>query len=175
MRADRGGFTLIELLVALSIGAVVLVGARTLLDGLGSHAMALVQAATTANAEANAERTMRQVVGNLALAPDLDPSFAGGTTDASFRSWCPSARGALEPCRVRLSVRETDATHQVVLSLSTGGEITVRRAAAAELRYLADAAGGGRWFARWDAGLTPPLAIGVTGRDTLVLRIGERR
>jgi prepilin-type N-terminal cleavage/methylation domain-containing protein len=171
MRADRAGFTLIELLVALSIGAVVLLGARTLLDGLAGHAGALVREAAEADADANTERSMRQVVGNLALAPGLEPSFTGDRGEARFDSWCPSARGGLEPCHVRLFVQDT----KVVLSRGADQELALERGAPAELRYLGDASGGGRWFARWDASLSPPLAIGVIGRDTMLLRIGERR
>jgi len=176
MHPERGGFTLVELLVALSIGAVVLVGARTLLEGLGDHAAATVRAARGADARANTERTVRQVVSNVSLAPDLQPTFVGTPSEAGFGSWCPAARGGLESCRVRLFVRSGGAEPVVVLSLSTGEQLVVRHGAPALLRYLADAAGGGRWYSQWNDILSPPLAIGViAGPDTLLLRIGERR
>ena len=61
MRRERGGFTLIELLVALAIGAVVLMSARALLDGLASHARATVRAMHDTDAEGNGERLARQL------------------------------------------------------------------------------------------------------------------
>jgi prepilin-type N-terminal cleavage/methylation domain-containing protein len=176
MPAERAGFTLVELLVALSIGAVVLVGARTLLDGLSWHAAATARVARELDGSANGEHVTRLVVGNVALAPALEPTFTGTPDESAFASWCPSARGGLEWCRVRLLVRQTGMEREVILSLSTGQEYTVRRGAEARLRYLADAAEGGRWYAQWGALLSPPLAIGVlTESDTLLLRIGERR
>ena len=51
---SRLGFTLIELLVALMVGAIVILGARALLDGLTSHAEKVLVLARSADAEANA-------------------------------------------------------------------------------------------------------------------------
>jgi prepilin-type N-terminal cleavage/methylation domain-containing protein len=176
MHAERAGFTLIEVLVALSIGAVVLLSARTLLEGVSDHASATVRAARLVDVSANTERTVRQVVGNVALAPDLQPTFVGTPTEATFESWCPSARGGLEPCRVRLFAQHGDTGAEVHLSLSTGTQLLVRRGTPGRLRYLAEAADGGHWYAEWNDVLSPPLAIGVlAGPDTLFLRIGRRR
>jgi prepilin-type N-terminal cleavage/methylation domain-containing protein len=176
MRVERAGFTLVELLVALSIGAVVLAGARTLLEGLADHATATVRAARSADTAGNAERLVRQVVSNVALAPELQPTFTGTASEATFGSWCPAAWGGLESCRARLAIRMDGAAPAVVLSLSTGEEVALAHGAPARLRYLADAGNGGRWYAQWNDLLTPPLAVGVlAGADTLLLRIGERR
>jgi prepilin-type N-terminal cleavage/methylation domain-containing protein len=176
MRRDRGGFTLIELLVALSIGAVVLAGARGLLDGLGAQASAITRAMRAGDERANAERTARQVVGNVALAPVGSPSFVGGPEQAAFDSRCPSERGGLEPCHVQLAVERRAGVAALMLSLSTGQELTLLRGPAVALRYLGDAADGGHWSIQWTATQTPPLAIEASaGRDALLLRIGERR
>ena len=177
MRVDRAGFTLVEVLGALTIGAMVLAGARGLMEGLADHAAATVRAARASDAVANSERAARQIVGNVALAPRLEPSFTGTPTQADFASWCPSVFGGLEACGVHLLVVRSDTSaEEVVLALSTGTRLSIGHGATARLRYLADAGAGGRWYPRWDDVLTPPLAIGVlAGTDTMLLRIGERR
>jgi len=176
VRRERTGFTLIELLVALSIGAVVLVSARALLDGLASHARTTVRAMHAADTEGNGERLARQLAGNLILAPDPAPSFVGTAMESTFDSWCPAARGGLERCRVRLALAPRVREPAVVLSLSTGATIVLLRGANARLRYLLDAAEGGHWADVWRQPQTPPLAIALSaGGRSLVLRIGERR
>lgn len=176
MTRERAGFTLIELLVALSIGAVVLMSARALLDGLAMHARTTVGAMHDADAEANSERLARQLAGNLILVPDPAPSFVGTATEASFDSWCPAARGGLERCRVRLALVPSVREPGVVLSLSTGATMMLLGGANARLQYLLDAAEGGHWADVWRQPQTPPLAVALTaGGRSLVLRIGERR
>jgi prepilin-type N-terminal cleavage/methylation domain-containing protein len=175
-REDRTGFTLIEVLVALTIGAVVLLGARALLDGLSTSATAALHGARAADARANGEWIARQVIGNMALAPDTITSFAGSPREAVFSSWCPSTHGELEPCTVRLFIRGS-ATADLVLSRSGGSDVTVLTGVTnARLRYLSRADNGGAWQSEWRTAIDTPLAIGVTtDRDTLLLRVGERR
>ena len=176
MRRERPGFTLIELLVALSIGAVVLVSARALLDGLAMHARTTVRAMHDADAEGNGERLARQLAGNLILVPDPAPSFVGTETESSFDSWCPAARGGLEWCHVRLALAPSVREPGVVLTLSTGATVVLLRGPNANLRYLLDAAEGGHWADVWHQPQTPPLAVALSaGGRSLVLRIGERR
>jgi prepilin-type N-terminal cleavage/methylation domain-containing protein len=176
MRRDRDGFTLIEVLVALAVGAAVLVGARGLLDGLGAEAGTIARAMRASDARANAERTARQVAGNVALAPVGSPSFVGGPEQATFDSACPSPRGGLEPCHVQLAVEHRTEGAVLTLSLSTGQSQTLLRGRTVSLRYLTDAAEGGQWAQQWSATQTPPLAIAASaGSDELFLRIGERR
>jgi prepilin-type N-terminal cleavage/methylation domain-containing protein len=176
MRRDRGGFTLIELLVALAVGAAVLVGARGLLDGLGAEAGTIARAMRASDARANAERTARQVVGNVALAPVGSPTFVGGPEQASFDSACPSPRGGLEPCHVQLAVEHRAEGAVLTLTLSTGQSLTLLRGRSIGIRYLTDAAEGGQWAQQWSATQTPPLAVAASaGSEALFLRIGERR
>ena len=176
MRRERAGFTLVEVLVALSICAVVLVSARALLDGLATHAHATVRAMRRADATGNGERLARQLAGNLVLAPGNARSFEGSTTEASFESWCPAARGGLERCGVRLALVGGSEEAGIVVSLSTGARIPLVRGTNARLRYLSDPADGGRWDDVWRQPQTPPLAVAASaGGRTIMLRIGERR
>ena len=176
MRREHTGFTLVEVIVALAIGAVVLVSARALLDGLASHARVTVRMMHTIDDQVNAERMARQIVGNAALAPGQAASFVGTPTEATFESWCPSARGTLEQCHVRLSLVSTGETPTVVLSPSTGQPVTLLSGRKAQLRYLADPADGGHWEDQWKSIQTPPLALAAgAGGHSLFLRIGERR
>lgn len=176
MRHERAGFTLVELLVALAIGAVVLMSARTLLDGLASLARVTVRTMHSADERANAARMAQQLFGNAALAPGQTASFVGTPTEATFESWCPAVRGGLEPCQVTLSIESMGGESSVALTLSTGASITLLRGRQGRLRYLSDAADGGRWDDEWKAIQTPPLAVAVSaGGRTLFLRIGERR
>ena len=176
MHRERVGFTLVEVLVALAIGAVVLVSARTLLDGLASHARTTVRAMHDADAESNGERLARQVAGNLILAPDPTPSFIGTEAESIFDAWCPAARGGLERCRVRLALSSNVKEPGIALSLSTGSTLTLLHGMNARLRYLSDAADGVRWEEVWRQPQTPPLAVALeAGGRSLVLRIGELR
>jgi prepilin-type N-terminal cleavage/methylation domain-containing protein len=176
VRRDRLGFTLVELLVALAIGAAVLFGARGLLDGIGRQASDIARAMRRDDARANARRAARQIAGNAALAPTGQPTFAGTPTEASFTSWCPSVRGGLESCHVRLAVVQQRDEPVLTLALSTGTTLVLGRGAPAGLRYLADAGDGGRWDTRWAATQSPPVAVAASaGGDVLFLRIGERR
>jgi prepilin-type N-terminal cleavage/methylation domain-containing protein len=176
MRHERGGFTLVEVLVALAIGAVVLVSARTLLDGLALHARTTVRAMHDADTESNGERLARQVAGNVILVADPVPSFIGTERESIFDAWCPATRGGLEHCRVRLAHSSDAKEPGITLSLSTGATLPLLHGANARLRYLSDATDGGHWEDLWRQPQTPPLAVALyAGARSLMLRIGERR
>jgi hypothetical protein len=167
-----------EVLVALAIGGAVLAGARALLDGIADAASAMARHAHDADATANAERSARQVVGNLALADGLRADLMGTPTQAVFSSWCPAPRGGLEACHARLVVEPSqDGSNRcVMLELSTSGSVSIACGARASLRYLEDSASGGRWVSQWSAPVSLPYAIGVaTDTSTLLLGIGDRR
>lgn len=175
-RAERRGFTLVEVLVALAIGGTVLLGARALLEGVGDHASRSVAEARDADREANGEYAARSIVARLRLA-DPEPGLVGEPRAAHFASWCDTPHGWLEPCLVRLAVEPDGDRGQVVMRLSTGERLVLRRGAGDwQLRYLASAAAGGEWHGRWTALAEVPLALAVVSeRDTQLLRIGERR
>ncbi|MEO8564649.1 MAG: hypothetical protein ABI601_21420 [bacterium] len=63
-----------------------------------------------------------------------------------------------------------------MLELSTSDSVTIECGARASLKYLEDAASGGRWVSQWSAPVSLPYAIGVTtDTSTLLLGIGDRR
>lgn len=175
-RAARGGFTLVELMVALVVSAIVVLGARMLLEQLGESAHRTVAAATRADRAANGERLLRDLAGRLEIGTSDAMRFSGEPAAASFSSWCDVASGWQERCAVTLVARAEGNRFALVASFASGDSVMLLvRDAPIELRYLDDPRAGGRWFTSWGAGITAPLALAViAGADTMIVRIGER-
>ena len=175
-RTARAGFTLVELMVALVVSAVVVLGARTLLEQLGESAHRTIAAAARADRAANGERLLRDLVGRLEVGTSDATRFAGEPATASFSSWCDVPSGWQERCSVTLVATNAEGRASLAARLEPGDSVTVLvRDAPIELRYLDDPRAGGRWFTSWGAGITAPLAIGViSGGDTMIVRIGDR-
>ena len=174
-RVRPSGFTLVEVLVALTLGAVIALGARLLLENLGAAASRIAEAARYQDADSNGERLLRSLVGRLEVGTRRAGSFGGDEHEAHFSSWCETPRGWQEQCRVSLRVAATDSL--LFLFASSPGETVplLRARHVLALRYLADAAQRGNWLLRWGDGVTAPLALGVIiDTDTLIVRIGER-
>lgn len=179
MRLDRdarAGFTLVELMVALVISAVVVLGARMLLEQLGDSAHRTVTAATRADRAANGERLLRDLAARLEIGTADTMRFSGEPGTATFSSWCDVPSGWQERCTVTLVASSDGGRASLAARLDRGEPITLLvRDAPIELRYLDDPRAGGRWFTNWGAGITAPLAIAViSGADTLIVRIGDR-
>jgi prepilin-type N-terminal cleavage/methylation domain-containing protein len=175
--AARGGFTLLEVMVALVLTALVAVGARMILERMGDDADRITAASADGDRDANAERAVRALVARLEQSTPDEVRFRGGRDAARFTTWCDVAAGWQERCQASLGLVTLDGGSALVLTLSTGEVIPVRRAMpAARLRYLRDPGGGGSWSDAWDSDVTTPLAIGVfvEGEDVTILRIGER-
>lgn len=160
-----------EVIVALAIGAMVILGARAMLDALGDAAQRSQRTLDHAGQGA-AERTLRELALNLELRGDSLPSVETGDGAVAFGSWCGAPGAAMERCVVRLRVR-ADADTGVSVEPTVGGALLVRTAGVPQVLFLASSTYGGRWRAEWLGGQTPPLAIGMaTARDTLVLPVG---
>jgi prepilin-type N-terminal cleavage/methylation domain-containing protein len=172
----RTGFTLVELMVALVVSAIVVLGARMLLEQLGDSALRTVTAATRADREANGERLLRDLAGRLEVGTDQTVRFSGEPNTASFGSWCDVPSGWQERCTVTLVAGAQGDHSSLIASFSAGDRVTLLvREQPIELRYLDDPRGGGRWFMSWGAGITAPLAFAViSGADTMIVRIGDR-
>ena len=100
----RVGFTLIEVLVAMTIAATVVVTARLLLERLGDEAMRLAAYAARTDSDANAEQTLRDLVGRLEVGTDDGRRFAGQEQATRFTSWCDVPAGWQERCTVTLAI-----------------------------------------------------------------------
>lgn len=171
----RAGFTLMEVVVALALGALLLLGARTMYGELADHTERISAAAADADREANTDAWLRGLLGRVEINPDQERAFAGDAAGARFATWCEVPAGWLERCTASLGlIRVAEVP---TLAVSAAGQVTaVRRGfARGELIYLRDAAGGGQWSHNWTSQLTAPLAVGIViDADTLLLRIGER-
>jgi prepilin-type N-terminal cleavage/methylation domain-containing protein len=172
----RAGFTLVELMVAMVVSAIVVLGARMLLEQLSDSASRTVAAATRADRQENGERLLRDLAGRLEVGAEQAARFSGEPSAANFVSWCDVASGWQERCAVTLVVGAQQGHSVLVATLASGDSVTLLvREQQIELRYLDDPRGGGRWFASWGAGITAPLALGViSGADTMIVRIGDR-
>lgn len=162
--------------MALAIAGIVVVTARWLVEQLADDAEGLVAHAAVNDQEANAERTLRQLVSMLEVGTPEARRFEGEERAVRFTSWCEVPRGWQERCVVTLAIDRQGSESVLAASLSTGELLVLRRGASnAVIRYLGDAARGGTWFRSWGESITAPLGIGIVlDADTLVLRIGER-
>lgn len=172
----RGGFTLVEVMVALTISAIVLLGARMLLEQLGDNASRTVDAAAARDREANGERLLRDLAGRLEVGTDGVTQFSGEANAMRFSSWCDVPSGWQERCAIAFVVRQENTHSTLVATFASGDSITLlTRPQPIALRYLDDPRAGGRWFVSWGAGITAPLAVAVVcGADTMIVRIAER-
>ncbi|HKV50231.1 MAG TPA: prepilin-type N-terminal cleavage/methylation domain-containing protein [Gemmatimonadaceae bacterium] len=176
----RSGFTLIEVLVALVVGAIVLAGAHQVLAILTDQAHALTRRAAEGDREANGERTLRALVGQLELGSPGTIPFSGTPDTVRFSSWCEAPAGWLERCPVTLSFA-ADGDHET-LRAEVGAQPPLELVSGfrrGTFRYLESAAAGGQWFQQWGTGITAPLGIGVVlvrdhSVDTMLVRIGPR-
>jgi prepilin-type N-terminal cleavage/methylation domain-containing protein len=173
--AGRGGFTLLEVMVSIAISAVLLLGARALVEQVGHDAERISGTAAEVDREANAERLLRAVVGR-AEQPGPGREFVGTPAGARFPTWCDVPAGWQERCSVTLGVLRVGSSNVLALELPGGEIIAVRRGfAEGRLLYLRDAGEGGAWQREWSSSVSTPLALGVEmDGDTVILRVGER-
>jgi prepilin-type N-terminal cleavage/methylation domain-containing protein len=174
---ERDGFTIMEVLVALALSTLVLLSAREILEALGRHAQGVVRVARVVDGHANAEAEVHQVVRDLVVPREAVPSVTGNEDSTAFRSYCFSHLGWQEQCDVQLVVERAGARYRVNLHQKAEEPIVLGDdLRLAGIRYLVAANAGGQWTSHWESTLMVPQAIGVIlDRDTLVLRVGERR
>ena len=177
-RRRSAGFTLVEVMVAVVVISVVLVGARAMLGQIADDADRIAGAAAEADREANADALLRAVAGRLEVSPvpGDEVRFRGQPDGASFHSWCEVPDGWLERCEASLGFVRLEDGSALVLRLSTGEMVPLRRGVGrGAILYLRDAAQGGAWIRTWGESITPPAALGiVVDGDTSIIRIGER-
>jgi prepilin-type N-terminal cleavage/methylation domain-containing protein len=173
---SQRGFTLIEVTVALVIGGLALSAAAALLAGLGQRADQIRAVGAREDRDANGERLLRALWGNVQARRDSAHSVTGDSTAVTFASLCETVEGWLRPCDARLSVRRTGAAFQFLLELSsrdTQSTTTVSlwsgNSGPARLRYLRDAASGGTWLTSWNDIVIPSALEIVGGTDTMLV------
>jgi len=204
----------VELLVAVTVGAVVALGARALFEGVAGGAARVAAERADAATTANGLRVLRALAAQVEVgvfptepssgAPRAEErsSTAGGAAgsgpavtgdDETLRmaTWCATPSGWPERCLASLTFIAARTTEVAPAVRDVGQDLVaelapsapappthlalVRGLHAPAFRYLASAASGGRWVARWDDPAVP-LAVGVvTATDTLILPIGTRQ
>ncbi len=176
LNAPRRGFTLLELVVALALGGLILLGARTILSELGDHARRLALESARSDRDANGERLLRSLAGQLEIGSADAAGFSGNEQLAKFTSWCDAPAGWQERCQVEIAIDSEGGKKALVARLPQRQTVVLRRGFRnGVLRYLNSSAENGQWFRIWGAGITAPLAIGVVlDRDTIIVRIGDR-
>jgi prepilin-type N-terminal cleavage/methylation domain-containing protein len=173
----RSGYTVIELIVAITLSAIVLLGARALWESLAASVDRMRVRAIADTRAANGERLLRSLLGRLEVGPDQSRKFAGGEQEIRFSTWCDMPSGWQERCDAVLAIEpDSDVGLRMVARLSTGETIMLQRGfTTGVLRYLNDPLGSGVWFRSWGQGFATPLAIEViTDRDTAIVRIRAR-
>jgi prepilin-type N-terminal cleavage/methylation domain-containing protein len=173
----REGFTLLEVVVALTIAALLLLGARVMLGEVADGAARIADAATRADREANAERTLRDLAGRIELLPDSGRGVAGDARGVRFATWCDVPGGWQERCTASLGFIRSNGQAVLVLEAGPAPLLVVRRGfATGGLIYLSDPGNGGAWVDAWTARAAVPPALGVVvDDDTLLLRVGDRQ
>lgn len=179
MHPIRSAFTLIEVLVAITIGAIVLLGARDVMGQLADAVHRLRLQATTLERTANSERDLRDVMANVEVGVPGSEPFVGNADSAIFSAWCGMPGGWVERCSVALTIESAVVDSGYArwsLLARFGGRrdlVFTRVARSVRLLYLNSAAYGGQWYTRWTAGIRAPLAIGIVmDRDTMFVRVG---
>lgn len=153
----RTGFTLIEVLVALMAGALVVLAARALFEGVTVVGRRTVEAVAAADAEANGLRVARALVDQVDVTPAAEADaqnnptaataipMAGDRISVRLATWCATAGGWSVRCTATLRFeapgrpsvrdrgREAD-THErepaavdLIADLSTGERLVLRR------------------------------------------------
>lgn len=177
----RSGFTLIEVIVAFTIGMMVLLGARYVLNNISYSVSRIMHASEETDRIANSERTMRSLIGNIVASDSLNP-FTGNNREVRFTSWCDVPDGWKERCIVGLTLDNGESIvlhtphYTSKIEISKPDNPKLQSKSHSRFLYLEDPAQGGIWRAGWSRGMTTPLAIGIESEtDTTIYIIGERR
>jgi prepilin-type N-terminal cleavage/methylation domain-containing protein len=183
-RAIRRGFTLLEVMVALTIGGLVLLGARSLLEAVSDVAGQLTASTRAVDAVANADRLLHTLFARLEVGTPWARPFGGDDRTVRFTTWCDTSAGTLVPCDAAVGFdHQADSTALIVCltpvspraSIGPGTVVLRRGIRSGTLRYVNTPAAGGQWFWRWgDAVVAPVAAAVIIDGDTTIVRIGAR-
>jgi prepilin-type N-terminal cleavage/methylation domain-containing protein len=173
--APRRGFTVLEVIVALAAGVVALLSARAMLTGIADGAHTIALASDSLDRGANGERLLRALVRQVETTAD-GGEFGGDERTVRFTTWCTVPGGWQERCRAAVTFGDVDGDEALLVMTTVDGILPLRRGiTTGALRYIGDAARGGRWLHVWGEGISTPVALGIVlDADTLILSIGER-
>lgn len=176
----RPGFTLLEVLVAVMAAAALLVSADFVFTQLADSSHGTIMSAAMRDSARNSVEVLRGWTRQVDVSPRRGAAgtphfFSGDSTHTQFTSACVSPGGWEVECFITVGI-ETDSAGATLTAVSSVHDtVRLRRDHVMQLRYLAGAAGAGRWESNWPAGQTVPLAIGmITPVDTVIYRIGAR-
>ena len=164
----------------MAIGIVAIVASTA---GLVVHTMSVGQAALARASrghdhEMNAWRLLRGLAARAELRATGEDRFDGTESTVEMPTWCTSAGGWLERCRLGLVLGADSAGSRVRMTAGEHMDAVIHLEAGdvpAAFRFLQVSDGELDWVSRWSSTSTLPRAVAVlVGRDTLVLRIGER-
>jgi hypothetical protein len=155
---------------------MVVLGARAVLSQLGTDAERVESAAAESDRAGVGERLLRESVARAEASQPDRARFVGDGRGARWVTWCEVPAGWLERCDATLGIVQRGDSAALVLTLSTGELVPVRRGLSrVRIQYLLDANEGGRWTPTWTSELSTPAAIGVQMDDSLlILPLGER-
>lgn len=176
-RTARAGFTLVETMVALTLSAIVLLGAREMIDALARRSTIGDGADREHARRVNGERLLRELVLDSRAGVEPSATFSGAASSLTWDTWCRAPQGWKERCRIDLAARST-ADGQGFALVATGPDAieteVVRDERPLRLAFLEDSRHGGRWSATWGPATARPVAVGIfTDRDTLILPTGR--
>ena len=168
------GFTLIEVLVALVVSGMVVIAAAGLLSVFEDRIHTINRAAMQVDREANADRLLQQLVGNVTRGADSTPGVVGDALAMSLQTWCETPHGWLERCVAQLRFDRIGSRIALRLRLrgADSAVIDIRRdLETGRLSYLRNAESRGSWTDSWTM-LGPPEAVAVIlDADTLLLPV----
>lgn len=169
------GLTLLEVVIALAIGGAIVIAAHQLWAMADQLADRLPVEGRAHDARRNGDILLRELLAQIEVGTAPERRFDGDSAVMRAVTWCTTVNGWQE--RVVLDLGLVQSTDSVLL-LGRWGEtaqVFWRSAGRGSLDYLAEAGEGGQWLSRWHDAAKAPLAVrAILGRDTLVLRIGER-
>jgi hypothetical protein len=171
---------LLEVVVALTVGAMVIVGARAVLATIADQERMLAANDEAQTRSTNGGQLLRRLLLHARAGSERDATFSGSATEISVDTWCLTPRGWSERCRVRLALAPATSesnVSSVVAHLSSGERLILKRVStSARFAYLERTARGGLWISNWGPSAESPHAVGILGpSDTLIFRAGKPR
>jgi len=161
-------------MIALGLSALVVILAHRIFAGVVDGTQRLQAARTALDREANARRSLSEMLGSLDIGTESAGGFAGRPDRVEFTTWQRVPSGWLERRRV---VLEVEGGVLVARSdVSIGIEDSVR---AVEFDYLLEPGVNAAWVREWISPVSGPVAVRVRIQraatvDTLLFIVGSR-